>query len=346
MFSNLLGTSKEDKPADDEQSLTTILSTPQERSDLTLLIANSTESMRKMITDVFSAEQTDKNPSETLIDLSGDDTTENPNLETSDLDVEAAGRQRKEKEQRERELSEPKMQDLKRAALRYFDDWRDKVLQRVGEVVNSRETAKGQKHEARPQSSHRGAHRRLSSSLHKQDKGVSSALHELYPPVPTPLANLEEEKKVLILHSMILLLLSLEHYAAHSRILLLYLTSSLRLSIDLLTEDEAKVARSLLDAADQMSADEETKKKAEENASSRKWKVGLASVAGAAIIGVTGGLAAPLVAAGVGSVMGGIGLGATAAAGYLGTLAGSTVLVGKPIDVHGWTCLVTPVLLF
>ncbi|KAK5057161.1 hypothetical protein LTR16_010548, partial [Cryomyces antarcticus] len=84
-----------------------------------------------------------------------------------------------------------------------------------------------------------------------------------------------------------------------------------------------------------MSAEEETKKKAEENAGSRKWKVGLASVAGAAIIGVTGGLAAPLLAAGVGSVMGGLGLGATAAAGYLGTVASSTVIVGGLFGAYG-----------
>jgi hypothetical protein len=53
------------------------------------------------------------------------------------------------------------------------------------------------------------------------------------------------------------------------------------------------------------------------------------------LIGVTGGLAAPLLAAGVGSVMGGIGLGATAAAGYLGTLAGSSVLVGGLFGAYG-----------
>jgi hypothetical protein len=46
------------------------------------------------------------------------------------------------------------------------------------------------------------------------------------------------------------------------------------------------------------------------------------------LIGVTGGLAAPLVAAGIGTVMGGLGLGATAAAGLLGTLAESSIVVG------------------
>ena len=49
---------------------------------------------------------------------------------------------------------------------------------------------------------------------------------------------------------------------------------------------------------------------------------------GLAVIRVTGGLAVPLLAVGVGSVTGGLGLGMTAAAGYLGALASSTVLVG------------------
>lgn len=84
-----------------------------------------------------------------------------------------------------------------------------------------------------------------------------------------------------------------------------------------------------------MTADEETKKKVEENTTARRWKVGLAGVAGAALIGITGGLAAPLLAAGVGTVMGGIGLGATATAGYLGTLAGSGVLVGGLFGAYG-----------
>jgi hypothetical protein len=101
-------------------------------------------------------------------------------------------------------------------------------------------------------------------------------------------------------------------------------------------KDEEAVARGLLEAADQqLNADAETKKAAEASSTSRKWKIGLASVAGAALIGVTGGLAAPLLAAGVGTVMGGLGLGATAAAGYLGTLASSSVLVGGLFGAYG-----------
>jgi len=45
-----------------------------------------------------------------------------------------------------------------------------------------------------------------------------------------------------------------------------------------------------------MSGNEETQKRSDKNKTARRWKVGLAGVAGAAVIGVTGGLAAPLVA--------------------------------------------------
>ncbi len=211
-------------------------------------------------------------------------------------------------------------------------------MERVGTVVNSKETASSQmKTTPAPKST-------LNSSPDKkinpettrsQNITPDSVLTALYPPVSTQLSLLEEPTKILIVHSILLLLLSLEHYVAPSRVLLLYLTSSLNLPLAVLISDEEKVAKGLLEAAKQMSGETEAQKKAEENKQLRKWKVGLASVAGAALIGVTGGLAAPLVAAGVGSVMGGLGLGATAAAGYLGSVAGSTLIVGGLFGAYG-----------
>lgn len=211
-------------------------------------------------------------------------------------------------------------------------------MERVGTVVNSKETASSQmKTTPAPKST-------LNSSPDKkinpettrsQNATPDSVLTALYPPVSTQLSLLEEPTKILIVHSILLLLLSLEHYVAPSRVLLLYLTSSLNLPLAVLISDEEKVAKGLLEAAKQMSGETEAQKKAEENKQLRKWKVGLASVAGAALIGVTGGLAAPLVAAGVGSVMGGLGLGATAAAGYLGSVAGSTLIVGGLFGAYG-----------
>lgn len=164
---------------------------------------------------------------------------------------------------------------------------------------------------------------------------ADAALVELYPPTSTGLYSLPEEKRVMLLHAMLLLLLSLEHYTAHSRILLLHMASSLHLPLHVLAETEVKVAQGLLEAAKKMSGNEETQKRSEENKVSRRWKVGLAGVAGAAIVGVTGGLAAPLVAGALGTVMGGLGLGATAAAGLLGALAESGVIVGTLFGAYG-----------
>ncbi|THZ61980.1 DUF726-domain-containing protein [Aureobasidium pullulans] len=347
MFSKLpwnSGGGEQQQQHEEEQSLTSVLPTPQARSDLTLLVANCTETMRKGITDTFDPNQTGKIEdmmSELKMDGKAEQAAETDDStsaapesteKTEEEKKQAEEKAKKEQAAREKELSGPKMQELQKAALHHFDDWREAVLLRIGEVVNQREEAVSQKKEAHAQTPRVPSKKAPEPS--KYDEGVSRALKELCPPTETPLAKLEEQHRALILHSVLLLLLSLEHYSAHSRVLLLHLTSSLNLSIGFLADDESKIARGLLSAAE-MKADDETKKKADDNQSSRKWKVGLASVAGAALIGVTGGLAAPLVAAGIGSVMGGLGLGATAAAGYLGTLASSSVIVGGLFGAYG-----------
>jgi hypothetical protein len=326
----------------DEQSLTTILATHDQRSELTLLLATCTALMRKTITDTFDPRYAGK-PSDSQFD----NPLENKQLDLSKVDVEELDKERKAAEERIKELSEPELQDLKKAALKFFDSWRDSVLGRVGEIVNSASEAKEQKEavpkaavESKSEQAEQPGSVKLKMEPTKEESKdedvlVTEAVQRLYPPVKTPLAELEEAKRRLILHSLMLLLLSLEHYAAHSRILLLYMTSSLKLPMEFLTEDESATARTLIKAAEEMNADKETAKKAEENHSSRKWKVGLASVAGAALIGVTGGLAAPLLAAGLGTMMGGLGLAGTAAAGYLGTVAGSTVIVGSLFGAYG-----------
>ena len=266
------------------------------------------------------------------------DKIKDKNVNPDNADVARLDAERKLKERRAKELSAPQMKDLKQASLKFFDEWRGKVIERVGEVINSKQEAKSQMKTVDPPESkmHAPADTKINAgerTTHKDTAGAS--LEKLYPPIDTKLSSLPEKSRILIIHSALLLVLSLEHYIAPSRVLLLHMTSSLRLPLKVLTEDEEKMAKGLLEAAKHMSAESETQKKVEENKSSRKWQVGLASVAGAALIGVTGGLAAPLVAAGVGSVMGGLGLGATAAAGYLGTVAGSSVIVGGLFGAYG-----------
>lgn len=318
-------------------SLITVLPTEEDRASLTLLVADCTEIMRQNILDIFDANQTGQQyDSVTNMEpVSGDQVMLNPDLDPGLVDVPAADKAKKEQESREKEVNSAKMQDLKKSALAYFDDWREHVILRIGAVVNSKETAEEQKQKAQPKTERPSSSGRRPVPPTPEDENVREALAKLYPPVDSPLQKLPQEKRGLILNSMLLLLLSLEHYHAHSRTLLLYLTSSLNLPTSVLAADESKIARGLLAAAETMQADEETKKRQEEGSDMRKWKVGLATVGGAVLIGVTGGLAAPLLAAGLGTVMGGLGLGATAGAAYLGTLAGSSVLVGGLFGAYG-----------
>ncbi|EXJ85640.1 hypothetical protein A1O1_06006 [Capronia coronata CBS 617.96] len=316
-----------------EMDLTTILDEAQ-RADLTLLVANITESMRKQILDNFdSTAGLDKS-------LLREGMTEDEKMMAADpgnADVGAFDRERKLKEEGDKDLATMKMKNLKKNALKAYDEWREQVILRVGQVVNSERTAKDQVQKnagkadiARPQTTNTTA-----KVMEAPAKIVSLRFRDLFPPTKTPLTKMPMDKRTLILHSVLLLLLSLEHYNAYSRVLMLNLTSSLKLPLKTFEQDEYTTAKGLLEAAKEMTADEERQKKADENKESRKWKVGLATAAGAAIIGVTGGLAAPLVAAGVGSVMGGLGLGATTAAAYLGTVAGSSVVVGGLFGAYG-----------
>lgn len=336
------GQAKSSKPQEDEQSLTTLL-TADQCADLTFLVATITATMRQSLLDTFTAEEA---PLGSKAAKSEEEVLKNIPSAPENVDGAKEDKLKQDREKREQnakeELAKPEVQELKKEMLRYFDEWRGKVISRIGEIVNSREEAKEQTKHVKQQSVEKLVRRTTETdttslnNLEQKDEDEDTAFFERYPAVESQLARLEENKRALILHSLVLILLSLEHYSAHSRVLILYLTSSLHLSLSILKKDEESVAQGLLEAASQqLNADAETKKAAEASQTARKWKVGLASVAGAALIGVTGGLAAPLLAAGVGSVMGGLGLGATAAAGYLGTLAGSSVIVGGLFGAYG-----------
>jgi Protein of unknown function (DUF726) len=328
---------KQEDGSKDGQDLTTILDESQ-RADFTLLLANATESMRKLIEDNFDA-SAGLNKALLRENMTDDEKLMSADIDPGTADVTALDRERKLKEQYVKELSTPKMKNLKKDALKAFDEWRQNVIERVGQVVNSERTAKGQVErdakagKAQPQAPDQNP---LGSVVKTPaNEGIKLKFKDLYPPTKTPLTKMNMQQRTLLVHSLLLLLLSLEHYNAPSRVLLLHLTSSLKLPLKTFEQDETTVAKGLLEAAKELTADEETKKKAEANRENRKWKVGLASAAGAAIIGISGGMAAPLVSAGVGTIMGSLGLGATAAAGYLGSVAGSTVLVGGLFGAYG-----------
>jgi len=343
----ITGSGSQESAAQDEgASLTSVLDTPQLRIELTLLVLLCTDSMRADILSTFdpsrthiseaSAVSSPKPPASASQDLmSFDSPQENENLPASE----------RARQTREREIQSENMQGLRRAALTFFDKWRAGVMHRIcdvlcvrGEVVRSAKAKRKAAREAAEREKH-GTSLLIdlgSDPFSNDPPPKRKQRFGHYDSIENNLTRFDQPKRVLILHCVLLLLLSLEHYPAHSRVLLLHLAGSLELEVGILAEREKSIAQGLLaSAASQMDAEEAAKKKAAEGSAARKWKVGLAAVGGAVLIGVTGGLAAPLLAAGVGTVMGGIGLGATVVSGYLGALAGSSVLVGTLFGAYG-----------
>ncbi|KAB2570048.1 uncharacterized protein LTHEOB_12610 [Lasiodiplodia theobromae] len=313
-----------------EASLETILPTPELRAELALVVVLCTDAIRNDLSATFQV------PAALQTAASFHDPAAEENLIALDENQRAHASRAAERAERvdkiKKELAADDVQDLYRAALSFFNNWRVQVLKRLGETlkVHGREIAILKQQRERSL-----AKKQELDLLSLDDSQTPPDSPHSRKPIPTTLTQLPEESRTLILNSILLLLLSLQNYPAHSRLLLLQLSSSLRVPTATLCEQETALAKALLTSARQLSAEEETARAASSNATSRKWKVGLATVAGAALIGVTGGLAAPFLAAGVGTVLGGVGLGATAVGGLLGGLAGSSVLVGGLFGAYG-----------
>ncbi|XP_006145265.1 transmembrane and coiled-coil domain-containing protein 4 isoform X1 [Tupaia chinensis] len=111
-------------------------------------------------------------------------------------------------------------------------------------------------------------------------------------------------------------------YDARARVLVCHMTSLLQVSLEELDFLEETFLESLKEIKEEESEMAEASRKKKENR--RKWKryllIGLATVGGGTVIGVTGGLAAPLVAAGAATIIG------SAGAAALGSVAGIAVM--------------------
>jgi hypothetical protein len=314
-------------------SLHTVLRTPELRSSLTLLLATITARMRSDITAIFDPRFVTSNLDQPQPQSQSQSQPQPQPQPQPQANVDPANiTTDDQRESIVEELSKPEVQELKKQLLQFYDAWKSAALTAIEDVVDCSQPGPQDQPD---QTKEDKAHTEHVQAADRYNECADSVLKHLYPPTDNRLTTeLDPDQRILVLHSFLLLLLSLEHYAAYSRILLLNLTASLHLPLAILSDLETATAHTLLAAAD-LNADAETEKKAHENTSARKWKVGLATAAGAALIGVTGGLAAPLVAAGVGSVMGGLGLGATAAAAYLGAVAESSIVIGSLFGAYG-----------
>lgn len=205
------------------------------------------------------------------------------------------------------------MQDLKGSSLGYFTGWRTAVLKRMIEALELKADAVEAAIRNQP----------------AQSKSLGSS-HDLHPNVslPASIQKLDEKARAVALGAVLFMLLSLENYQAHSRVLATYLCQCLQLPLDVLASVEVTAAATLLEAADKsgsIDAEEARKKKADEGAMSRKWKIGLATIGGTVLLAITGGLAAPIILGLAGGILGGIGLGG------LATFLGATI--ANPVTI-------------
>ncbi|KAK5627009.1 hypothetical protein RRF57_002724 [Xylaria bambusicola] len=258
----------------------------------------------------------------------------------------------------------PALVRLRKAALLHFDSWRAETLSKLKEVVAKADDqkiidARRKRTETlslKPKKEPVGDDEDLLSFNttasvsqspppadleHGKDSRREKeleAFRSLYHPIPTRLTTVPLRDREEVLSATLLLLLSSGNYSAYSRTLICYLASALEIVPSTLNAEETAIATTMVETvqkadAEAMSADTEAQKRRDEGRTGRLWKVGLASVAGAAIIGVTGGLAAPVVAATVGGLMSSVGLGGLA--GFLGIFWMNGALVGTLFGAFG-----------
>ncbi|KAM0155223.1 hypothetical protein ACHAQE_003720 [Botrytis cinerea] len=330
--------------AADPKDLKLILN-PARRRALNILIGSVTEHMRKTITDSFSNPSNQPNSNQNN-NIPGPNPNVSPypnphysntsspsSTPTAEIDLETA-QQRRLEARLNQNLSTPKLHALEKAALNYFDSWRDSIITQLGKILNSPDDPRAdQKRKEFLASRPPPPYSPASNDANGPSKDIL-AFQTLYPPIPTRLTTISLQDRIHIVSSLLIIVLSLGTYSAHSRVLLCHLTSSLSLPPSILTHEEIQTSRTLLLASKAaLNADAETAARATQNTSSRRWKVGLASVAGAALIGVTGGLAAPVVAGAIGGLMGSVGLGGLAS--FLGVFCMNGALVGTFFGAYG-----------
>lgn len=302
-----------------------------------------------------------------FVPRSSDADSSSSRLQHDDADSHIGAQQQQEQQQRRAPPSLALIR-LRKAALAHFDAWRAEVLAKLKEVVASPDDQKIL--EARRKRLEILAKRKTEEPAEGEDllsfgegpsnnttTGASeggeaqglpaaqqvaastlnvSAFQSVYHPIPTRLTTIPLDDRKEALSSTLLLLLAIGNYSAYSRTLTCYLASAMEIPPTFLDNEEIAIATTMVESvqkADAMSAEAEAQKRREAGQSSRFWKVGLASVAGAAVIGITGGLAAPVVAGAIGGLMGGVGLGGLAS--FLGIFWMNGALVGTIFGAFG-----------
>ncbi|WPG97966.1 Hypothetical protein R9X50_00074900 [Acrodontium crateriforme] len=293
-------------------SINQVLSTPALRTDLVTLVALISDSMRRDIVASFS-------PLHTSNAASG---------ETSDILIEFSEESVIQKrlsqnvQRQDSVLNRPETQHLRRIALKHFDKWQIDVLRRITEALSvtpdairkARAGAKARAEVTAKAKRDPECDQWAGMSENAEEHIDDMEHHECIIPAgfEFDVLKLTKDEWTVVLDSVLLLLISVQHFSAYSRVLISRVTRLFQLPASTLVEHESKVAEGLLDsAATQLTTDASTQRQASNQAISR---------------GVIGALVAPILAGSLGTLMGDIGHGAIAS--LLGPLATNAVLVG------------------
>lgn len=153
-------------------------------------------------------------------------------------------------------------------------------------------------------------------------------LSRRFPPIPTSLWTLPLDKRKQLLHISLLILISLQEYTAYARMTLLNLTSSLNLPLKVLHEEEKRIAEGFSQLAVDAAIEQASEPDQDENKPVLKSKARIAAMTGPFRLGTQ------LIAVGIGTPHGGLGLRLPNAAGLLGPMADNGPSTGSMLGIH------------
>lgn len=211
---------------------------------------------------------------------------------------------------------------LRESALTHFDQWKENILSHVKEISDAKYGDKflAEQEEQKSEIHEDEAPAQETDTLldqgdpngAAQDWAMAvNANKSIYHAIPTMLSTLSLQGRRELVRELLLLLLSIVGvYSAYTRTMMAYLASALELPLSVLSHEEREITKTLVSAPSEsegktqtnasISSQEEAQKRDQENRASRIVKVGFVSAAGAAVMGVTGGLVAPAILLGLG----------------------------------------------
>ncbi|UNI20094.1 hypothetical protein JDV02_006218 [Purpureocillium takamizusanense] len=249
-------------------------------------------------------------------------------------------------EKEEKQAMTPQLGELRREALMFFRKWQHVITQRIREIAVTEPTGhmpgggtrgrggRGSRGGGRARGARGGAglgRGGLTLALGPPRVPVNQMDRELaaaFPPIPTTLWTLHVEKRKLLLHVVLLLVLSLQDYNANARVFLLNLTSALNLSLAIYHGEELRISQALAKLALEYAPRDEAGQRVEEQKGPKRWKVGFTSPSPNSTI------ASALKAEGIGTINDGLTLSVATIAGLLGPLGEYGHLLGNMFGIN------------